>query len=69
MVVLVLSLQDATMAKIADDLCCGGNIRQELFHNLQTVLQALHKCNPHLCAHKTINSPKSTYLSRTLLVD
>ena len=53
-------LQDGSVAKIADDLYCGGNTPQELLCNWKKVLQALHKCNLRLSARKTINSPKST---------
>ena len=53
-------LQDGSVAKIADDLCCGGNTPQELLHNWQRVLQALHLCNLRLSAHKTIICPKTT---------
>ena len=53
-------LQDGTVAKIADDLYCGGNTPQELFCNWKRVLQALHNCNLRLSAHKTIICPKTT---------
>ena len=38
----------------------GGNTPRELLHNWKRVLQALHKCNLRLSAHKTIISPKTT---------
>ena len=50
-------LQDGSVAKITDDLYCGGNTPQELFCNWK---RALHKCNLHLSAHNTIISPKTT---------
>ena len=53
-------LRDGSVAKIADDLYCGGNTPQELLHNWKRVLQALHKSNLRLSAHKTIISPKTT---------
>ena len=53
-------LQDGSVAKIADDLYCGGNTPRELLHNWKRVLQALHKCNLRLSAHTTIISPKTT---------
>ena len=53
-------LQDESVAKIADDLYCGGNTPQELLHNWKRVLHALNKCNLRLSAHKTIISPKTT---------
>ena len=53
-------LQDGSVAKTADDLYCGGNSPQELFHNWKRVLHALHRCNLRLSAHKTIISPTTT---------
>ena len=53
-------LQDGSVAKIADDLYCGGNTPRELLHNWKRVVQALHKCNLRLSTHKTIISPKTT---------
>ena len=53
-------LQDGVVAKIADDLYCGGNTPQELFQNWKKVLQALYKCDLRLSASKTIINPKST---------
>ena len=52
-------LQDGSVAKIADDLYCGGNTPQELLHNWKRVLHALHTCNLRLSAHKTVISPKT----------
>ena len=49
-------LQDGS----ADDLYCGDNTPRELLKNWKRVLQALHKCNLRLSAHKTIISPKTT---------
>ena len=53
-------VQDGSVAKITDDLYSGGNTPQELLYNWKRVLQALHKCNLRLSAHKTIISPKTT---------
>ena len=53
-------LQDGFVAKIADDLYCGGNTPHELLHNWQKVLHALHQCNLRLSAHKTIICPRTT---------
>ena len=53
-------LQDGAVAKITDNLYCGGNTPQELFCNWKRVLQAIHNCNLRLSAHKTIISPKTT---------
>ena len=38
-------LKDGSVAKIADDLYCGGNTPEELFCNWKRVLQALHNCS------------------------
>ena len=53
-------LQEGVVAKIADDLYCGGNTPQELFKNWKKVLQALYKCDLRLSASKTVINPKST---------
>ena len=53
-------LQDGFMAKIANDLFCGGNTPHKLLHNGQKVLHDLHQCNLRLSAHKTIICPRST---------
>ena len=53
-------LQDGSVAKIADDLYCGGNKPLELLCNWKRVLQALHNCNLGLSVYKTIISPKTT---------
>ena len=53
-------LTAGVVAKIADDLYCGGNTPEELLLNWSLVLQALHKSGPHLSASKTVISPLST---------
>ena len=53
-------LQDGIVAKLADDLYCGGNSLDELLCNWRKVLQAFHKCNIRLAASKTIVCPKTT---------
>ena len=53
-------LQDRSVAKITDDLYGGDNTPRELLHNWKRVLQALHKCNLRLSAHKTIISRPTT---------
>ena len=53
-------LEEGVVAKIADDLYCGGNTPQELLLNWKKVLQALHKCDLRLSASKTIINPQST---------
>ena len=41
-------LQEGCVAKIADDLYCGGNSHQELLTNWRRVLSALDRCNLRL---------------------
>ena len=53
-------LQNGCVAKIADDLYCGGNTPTELLSNWRKVLTALDKCDLRLSAKKTIISPVST---------
>ena len=53
-------LQDGCVAKIADDLFCGGNSPEELLANWRQVLIALDKCDLRLSAKKTVISPVST---------
>ena len=53
-------LKEGIVAKIADDLYCGGNSPSELLSSWKKVLQALHKCDLHLSASKTIINPQST---------
>ena len=52
-------LKEGIVAKIADDLYCGGNSPSELLSNWKKVLQALHKCDLRLSASKTIINPQS----------
>ncbi|CAG2246127.1 unnamed protein product [Mytilus edulis] len=51
-------VQEGVVAKIADDLYCGGNSPEELLTNWERVLQALQKCSLNLSATKTIIAPK-----------
>ncbi|XP_068752665.1 uncharacterized protein [Montipora capricornis] len=53
-------LQEGCVAKIADDLYCGGNSHQELLLNWRKVLSALDRCNLRLSPAKTIICPAST---------
>ena len=53
-------LQEGVVAKLADDLYCGGDSPQELLHNWSRVLDALHLCNLRLSAKKTRACPKTT---------
>lgn len=50
-------LQAGIVAKIADDLYCGGNSPDELVRSWSSVLQALHKASLRLSASKTIINP------------
>ena len=51
-------LQDRVVAKIADDLYCGGDAPLELLENWEQVLQALYQCDLRFSASKIIIHPK-----------
>ena len=51
-------LGDLLKEGITDDLYCGRNSQGELLSNWKKVLQALHKCDLHLFASKTIINPQ-----------
>ncbi|XP_038064669.1 uncharacterized protein LOC119735050 [Patiria miniata] len=53
-------LKEGIVAKIADDLYCGGNTHNELLHNWRRVLHTLYKCDLPLSAKKTVICPKTT---------
>ena len=53
-------IQQGFVAKLADDLYCGGNSPEELFSNWQRVLETLHKSNLKLSPSKTVIAPTST---------
>jgi hypothetical protein len=53
-------LMRGVVAKLADDLYCGGNSFDELLANWKSVLSALSKCDLRLSATKTIVCPSST---------
>ena len=53
-------IQDGIVAKVADDLYCGGDTPNELFQNWERVLQKLSENRLVLSARKTIIAPKST---------
>ena len=55
-------VQEGFVAKIADDLYCGGNSPEELLGNWQRVLSAVSKNNLRLSASKTVIAPKSTII-------
>ena len=53
-------LQDGSVAKIADDLYCGGNTHTDLLCTWLGVLKQLDKCNLRLSPNKIVICPKST---------
>ena len=53
-------LQEGVVAKLADDLYCGGKSPQELLDTWSRVLDALDLCNLRLSAKKTRVCPKTT---------
>ena len=53
-------LQEGFVAKLADDLYCGGNTPEELLNNWLKVLQALKKSDLRLSASKTVICPRTT---------
>ena len=53
-------IQDGIVAKLADDLYCGGNTIDELFNNWKRVLDTLQKCNLKLSPSKTVICHKFT---------
>ena len=53
-------IQDCSVAKLADDLYCGGNTPEELLLNFKKVLHALQACNLRLSPCKTVICPRST---------
>ena len=55
-------IQEGCVAKLADDLCVGGNTPDEVLHNWNRVLVALRHNNLRLSATKTIVCPKSTVI-------
>jgi hypothetical protein len=55
-------LHEGVVAKIADDLYCGGDTPLELLENWRRVLQALHSCSLAVSASKTIVAPASTVI-------
>ena len=53
-------LQEGIVAKLADDLYCGGSTPQELLHNWEKVLHVHQKSDLRLAGPKTVISPSST---------
>ena len=57
-------IQDRIVAKLADDLYCGGNTLDEILRNWKRVLDALQKSNLKLSPSKTVICPR--YLAGSL---
>lgn len=55
-------VQEGVVAKIADDLYCGGHTPEELLNNWERVLIALYKCSLNMSASKTIIAPKDAII-------
>jgi len=55
-------LEEGVVAKIADDLYCGGNTEAELLFNWRRVLSVLHEAGIKLSAIKTIIAPRETII-------
>ena len=53
-------LQDGCVAKLADDLYCGGETIKELVQNWERVLKAIKNSGLHLSAVKTTICPRAT---------
>ena len=53
-------VEEGCVAKIADDLYCGGNTEQELLENWTKVLTLLHETGVKLSSSKTVIAPRET---------
>ena len=53
-------IQEGCVAKLADDLYCGGDSPETLLSNWSRVLEALDRCNLRLSPMKTVICPKTT---------
>ena len=53
-------VEEGIVAKIADDLYCGGNSEAELLQNWKRVLSLLHEAGIKLSASKTVIAPRET---------
>ena len=51
---------EGCVAKLADDLYCGGNTPEALLNNWRQVLKTLDHCNLHLSLTNTVICPMST---------
>ena len=52
-------IEEGFVARLADDLYCGGDTPEALLNNWR-VLQALDRCNLRLSSTKTVICPKTT---------
>ena len=52
--------QEGHVAKLADDLYCGGDTPEELLTTWAYVFEALNRCSLRLSASKTVICPKTT---------
>uniref|UniRef100_A0A8W8M9C8 Uncharacterized protein n=1 Tax=Magallana gigas TaxID=29159 RepID=A0A8W8M9C8_MAGGI len=52
--------QEGVVAKLADDLYCGGSTRIDLLYNFTRTLQALQRNGLNLSASKTVITPRET---------
>ena len=53
-------VQEGCVAKLADDLYCGGDTPDALLHNWKRVLDQLQRCNLRLSPTKTVICPVSS---------
>lgn len=53
-------VQEGVVAKLADDLYCGGSTPIDLLNNSTRTLQALQRNGLNLSASKTVITPKET---------
>ena len=53
-------IEEGFVAKLADDLYCGGDTPEALLNNWRRVLQALDRCNLRRSPTNTVICPKSS---------
>ena len=53
-------IEEVSVAKLVEDLYCGGDTPEALLSNWRRVLQALDRCNLRLSPTKTVVCPKTT---------
>ena len=61
-------IEEGFVAKLTDDLYCGGDNPEALLNNWRRVLQALDRCNLRLSRTKTVICPKNHLFSRLDMV-